>query len=81
MSSRWPGMLKRKTAAEYLDMSEAAFEREVSAGRIPQPVTLGNRPHWRKDAIDAALARLTGDGDGAEPDYIRETRERYGKAA
>lgn len=81
MSARWPGMMKRATAAEYCDLSVAAFEREVIDGRLPASVTFGNRPHWRKDAIDAALARITGDGDGAEPDYVREMKERYGKAA
>lgn len=29
-----PRMMKRKTAAQYCDLSEAAFEREIIAGRL-----------------------------------------------
>lgn len=75
----WPGMMKRRTAAAYLDMSEQAFEREVLAGRLPQPISIGARDHWRKDAIDAALDALAG-GDQV-PEYRRKLRERYGQAA
>lgn len=79
MSARWPRTMKRKTAAEYCDLSEAAFEREVASGRLPASFSLGGREHWDKAALDAAIARLTGAAD--EPDYRRELRERYGKAA
>lgn len=72
----WPQAMKRKTAAAYLDMSEAAFEREVLAGRLPQPIWLGGRDHWRRDAIDAALNNLM--GPEPEPEWRREFRERYG---
>jgi len=74
----WPAMMKRKTAAAYLDMSEAAFEREILIGRMPTSVMVGGREHWRKDAIDAAISALDG---GGEPDWKRELRDRYGKAA
>jgi len=57
----WPAAMKRSTAAAYLDISEHALNREVNAGRIPAPFMLGGRDHWRKDAIDVALARLTGE--------------------
>lgn len=76
--ARWPQMMKRRTAAEYLDMSEAALEREVIAGRLPTPVILGGRDHWHKEAIDSALRYLVG-GLEVEPEYLREHRERYGK--
>lgn len=76
--TRWPAAMKRKTAAEYLDVSEAAFEREVLSGRLPAGVIFGGREHWSKEAIDTAIAALT---DGHEPDYIRELKARYGKAA
>lgn len=59
----WPAMMLRKTAAAYLDMSEAAFEREVSSGTLPMPVILGNKPHWHRDQIDTMLADLSGAGD------------------
>lgn len=79
MTARWPQSMKRKTAAEYVDLSEAAFEREVAAGRLPAPISLGGRDHWSRDALDAAIRLLAGTED--EPDYRRELRERYGKAA
>jgi len=76
--TRWPTLMKRRTAAEYLDMSEAAFEREILAGRLPASFLIGGREHWRKDAIDAALDRL---GGSATPSYRKELQERYGQAA
>lgn len=54
----WPAAMKRATAAAYLDMSEDAFLREVRAGRMPGSFVLGGQNHWRKHAIDAAIARL-----------------------
>lgn len=77
--ARWPEMMKRKTAAEYCDMSEAAFEREVLAGRLPMGITFGGREHWRKSALDRYLDHLT--GDQAVPDYLREFMDKYGQAA
>lgn len=41
--TRWPAMMKRKTAAEYADLSEAAFVREVAAGRLPPAIIFGGR--------------------------------------
>lgn len=75
----WPSMMKRSTAAAYLDMSEAAFEREIIGGRMPAPITFGGRPHWRKDAIDAAIAALDRTSD--IPAWQKEFEERYGKVA
>ena len=75
----WPALMLRKTASAYLDMSEASFVREVEEGRMPAAIKVGGRPHWRRDAIDKAIDRLTGSAD--EPDYRRELRQRYGKAA
>lgn len=76
---RWPRMLKRQTAASYCDLSVAAFEREINAGRLPAPVMLGGREHWCKNALDRALDQLT----GAEqvPDYRKKLMERYGPQA
>jgi len=39
----WPRMLKRDKAAAYCDLSVAAFEREIVAGRLPAGVMLGGR--------------------------------------
>jgi len=79
MTARWPSMMKRATAAEYCDMSEAAFEREIAAGRIPTGVSFGGRIHWRKEAIDKALDRVSGEVvDDAEAKFWERRR---GKAA
>ncbi len=56
----WPAMMLRKTAAAYCDLSEAAFEREVNAGRLPAPVTFGGRAHWHRASLDSDLARIAG---------------------
>lgn len=78
MTSRWPEMMKKKTAAEYCDLSEPAFEREVAAGRLPIGVKFGGREHWRKSGLDKALDYLT--GDAAVPTYRQKLHERAGHA-
>ena len=55
-----PILMKKATAAQYVDMSVAAFEREVLAGRLPQPVLIGGKDHWDRRAIESALDALTG---------------------
>ncbi|MBB4857209.1 excisionase family DNA binding protein [Novosphingobium chloroacetimidivorans] len=72
----WPGAMKRKTAAAYLDLSEAAFDRDVAAGVLPPSFVLGGKPHWRKEALDKALELLC--GDGPVPEHIRRFEERHG---
>lgn len=62
----WPRMLKRKTAAQYCDLSEAAFEREVVAGRLPAPVMLGGREHSRKPDDQYRKMEALFDGPYAE---------------
>lgn len=79
MSERWPRLMKRKTAAEYCDLSEAAFEREVMRARFPSGITIGGRDHWDRNALDAAITRLSGGSD--VPDYRRKLRESCGEAA
>ncbi|MFL0415092.1 helix-turn-helix transcriptional regulator [Sphingomonas sp. 179-A 2A2 NHS] len=54
----WPEMMRQRTAAAYLDLSESAFIREVYRGTLPDPVVLGGRQSWSREEIDAALARL-----------------------
>lgn len=73
----WPRMMRRATAAAYCDMSAAEFEREVTAGRLPLPVRLGNSEHWSRAAVDEALDRLTGDN---APNW-RQKSGLYGEAA
>ena len=75
---RWPQLMKRRTVLEYLEVSEQAFLREVSEGRMPAAITFGGREHWRKDAIDAAIIRLDGT---AVPEWTKELETRYGKVA
>jgi len=77
--TRWPAAMKRRTVAEYLDMSEDSVVKEVSAGRLPMPFKIGGMDHWRKDAIDAAISHITG-GDMV-PEYRRRLNERHGEAA
>lgn len=55
----WPAMMLRKTAAAYCDLSEAAFEREVKAGRLSVPVMFGGKPHWHRESIDKFLAVIS----------------------
>lgn len=53
-----PRMMTRQRASHYCDLSEAEFEREVAAGRLPMPVKLGNRDHWSRRGLDDALDKL-----------------------
>ena len=54
----WPEMMRQRTAAAYLDLSESAFIREVYRGTLPNPVVLGGRQSWSRQKLDAAIARL-----------------------
>jgi hypothetical protein len=76
-------MMRRATAAAYLDISERSFIGEIAAGRLPSGIILGGREHWRKDAIDAAIENLNVQ---QVPEHIRRFEERIamqrgGKAA
>jgi hypothetical protein len=57
----WPRMMKRATAAAFCDLSEAEFEREVAAGRLPMPVKFGSADHWSQQHLEDAVQRLTGE--------------------
>ena len=59
-----PLWMKRKTAAQFCDLSEAAFIKEVAQGIFPQPVLLGKQEHWYRPAIEKASAILAGDIEG-----------------
>ena len=60
--TRWPVMMLRKTAAEYLELSEAAFEREVMSGVLPAAIMLGGKSHWYRRELDKYLDQLVGAG-------------------
>ncbi len=70
MNDRWPQMMKRATAAEYVDMTEPAFEREIAKGRLPAGVMFGGKLHWHKTALDRSLAIIAGERlDSVEQDF------------
>lgn len=52
----WPGLMRRTTAALYLDMSESMFSKLVAAGRFPGSVLFGSQRRWRKVDLDAVIA-------------------------
>lgn len=54
----WPEMMRQRTAAAYLDLSESAFIREVYRGTLPNPILLGGRQSWSSHEIDASIAQL-----------------------
>lgn len=58
-SHGWPMMMQRKTAAAYCDLTEVAFEREVTAGRDLCQRCLGSN-HWHREALDKEIARIAG---------------------
>jgi hypothetical protein len=55
-------MMRRPTAAAYCDMSVAAFEREIAAGRLPAGVSRGclAGDDAGTHAIDRAMRRSDG---------------------
>lgn len=79
-AARWPGMMQRKTAAAYCDLSVPSFEKEITAGRLPAGVMFGGREHWLKESLDKALARIAGQVDD-DDEISKVLGERYGKAA
>lgn len=75
----WPRMMTRDMAAPYCGLSEAAFEREVAAMKLPMPTrNLGAKPLWSKLVLDEYLARIDGTGSG---DWRKEQPLYQGKAA
>lgn len=66
----WPAMMKRRTAAEYLDMSIPSFEKEIAAGRLPEGVLLGGCLHWHRSTLDKALARIAGEVEASDDDIL-----------
>jgi len=43
-------LLKQREAAQYCGLSIAAFERAVTAGSLPMPVTLEGNERWCRKA-------------------------------
>lgn len=62
MSERWPGLLTREEAAEYLGCSPSTVSREKAAGRI-KSVLLRGAVKYSREALDAFIRDLP-EGDG-----------------
>lgn len=56
----WPAMLTAETAAAYVSLPLAAFERAVAQGELPAPQRLGGRLLWSRRRIDARLDPVEG---------------------
>ena len=50
-------MMRRATAAAYLDMTENEFIQGVSLGQIPDGRRFVNRDRWNRQEIDDALTK------------------------
>lgn len=61
-----PAAMIRRTAARYCELSEAEFDREVAAGRLPQPFRVGRSNHWSRAQLDKALLVLAGEVEGEQ---------------
>lgn len=69
----WPKMMRRATAAAYLDLTEALFTQEVNAGRLPPPVLFAGKEAWAQVQIDRVLDMITGDSPPAS-DWRRNSK-------
>jgi len=67
----WPGLMRRKTAALYLELSEGKFTKLVAAQRIPASVLIDTERRWRKVDLDAFIATTSPEGgpSGTNPDF------------
>lgn len=54
----WPLTMSPSTAAAYLDLPLASFERAVRSGGLPRPIKLGGELRWKRSAIDVAVGNL-----------------------
>lgn len=70
--------MRRQLAAQYCDLSVAAFEREVASGSLPGPIQVGKHERWSKIQLDKSLAILAGD---IEEDWRKGSPLYEGKAA
>lgn len=50
-----PRCVSRIDAAKYLGVSVSLFDREVKAGNLPAPITIGRRHVWDIRRIDAVV--------------------------
>ena len=52
-------LMSDNAAAAWLGMSRATFWRRVKDGTLPAPVKIGGATRWRRDALLAAIDRLS----------------------
>ena len=56
-----PRILSRKQAADYLGICESFFDKQITLGAYPAPVSMGVRKLWDKHQLDTAIDRLFAD--------------------
>lgn len=82
MSERWPGLLSREEAADYLGVSIETLSRMKAGGEL-RSVTLrgGSIIRYRRVDLDAFIDNLPfGDGD-CPANAARESKRKAAKAA
>ncbi len=80
MTERWPQLMSKATAAEYLDVSTSTLNREIAGGRIRARLMRG-KPMYSRDDLDSYIESLEiGRGECAA-NIVRERKEREAKAA
>lgn len=58
MSTRWPAMMDKKTAAEYLCISERTIRRLVAGKEIPSRVLGPKLVRFCKEELDEWMKKL-----------------------
>lgn len=76
--TNWPALMTRKTVLAYLDMGEAALQKEIATGRLPDGLWIGGKQRWYRNAIDRALEVIAGE---RVDDYRAEFEARHGNKA
>ena len=51
------GLLTVESAHNYLDIGRTSFYRLIKDGEIPKGRDISCRPHWRREDLDAFIAR------------------------
>jgi excisionase family DNA binding protein len=74
MAERWPGLMTRAEAAEYLGVSIETVSREKANGKI-KSVLLRGMVKYSREALDAYIRELPY-GDGACPPNAARERKR-----
>lgn len=72
MSERWPGLLTREGAAEYLNVSVETVSREKAAGRI-KSVLIRGMVRYSRESLDAYIRDLP---EGSGECAANEVRDR-----